>query len=265
MIIFTLNNLLIIMNKTILITGASSGIGEGCARKFASQGARIILNSRSTEKLESLAQDLKEKYNADCYVMPFDVCDRDSAAAALKALPEEWQSIDVLINNAGLAIGVDKEHEGNPDEWDVMIDTNIKALLSMTRLVVPGMVERGRGHIINIGSIAGDAAYPGGSVYCATKAAVKALSDGLRIDLVDTPLRVTNIKPGLVETNFSVVRFRGDKERADNVYRGIKPLTGDDIAEVAYFAASAPEHMQVAEILVMPTYQATGTIVSKNL
>ena len=253
------------MNKTILITGASSGIGEGCARKFASQGARIILNSRSTEKLESLAQDLKEKYNADCYVMPFDVCDRDSAAAALKALPEEWQSIDVLINNAGLAIGVDKEYEGNLDEWDVVIDTNVKALLSMTRLVVPGMIERGRGHIINIGSIAGDAAYPGGSVYCATKAAVKALSDGLRIDLVDTPLRVTNIKPGLVETNFSVVRFRGDKERADNVYRGIKPLTGDDIAEVAYFAASAPEHMQVAEILVMPTYQATGTIVSKNL
>ena len=253
------------MNKTILITGASSGIGEGCARKFASQGARIILNSRSTEKLESLAQDLKEKYNADCYVMPFDVCDRNSAAAALKALPEEWQSIDVLINNAGLAIGVDKEHEGNPDEWDVMIDTNIKALLSMTRLVVPGMVERGRGHIINIGSIAGDAAYPGGSVYCATKAAVKALSDGLRIDLVDTPLRVTNIKPGLVETNFSVVRFRGDKEKADNVYRGIKPLNGDDIAEVVYFAASAPEHMQVAEILVMPTYQATGTIVSKKI
>ena len=182
----------------------------------------------------------------------------------MNALPEEWKSIDVLINNAGLAIGVDKEHEGNPNEWEVMIDTNIKALLSITRLVVPGMVERGRGHIINIGSIAGDAAYPGGSVYCATKAAVKALSDGLRIDLVDTPLRVTNVKPGLVETNFSVVRFRGDKEKADNVYRGIKPLDGDDIAEVVYFAASAPEHMQVAEILVMPTYQATGTIVSKS-
>ena len=134
----------------------------------------------------------------------------------------------------------------------------------MTRLVVPGMVERGCGHIINIGSIAGDAAYPGGSVYCATKAAVKALSDGLRIDLVDTPLRVTNIKPGMVETNFSVVRFRGDKDRADNVYKGIKPLTGDDIADIAYFAASAPEHMQIAEILVMPTNQATGTIVSKK-
>ena len=253
------------MNKTILITGASSGIGEGCARKFASQGARLILNSRSADKLTALAEELKEKYDAECYVMPFDVCNRESAAAALNALPQEWKSIDVLVNNAGLAIGVDKEYEGNLDEWDVVIDTNVKALLSITRLVVPGMVERGRGHIINIGSIAGDAAYPGGSVYCATKAAVKALSDGLRIDLVDTPLRVTNIKPGLVETNFSVVRFRGDKERADNVYRGIKPLTGDDIAEVAYFAASAPEHMQVAEILVMPTYQATGSIVSKNL
>ena len=253
------------MEKTVLITGASSGIGEGCARKFASQGARLILNSRSTDKLTALAEELKEKYDAECYVMPFDVCNREAAAAALNALPQEWRSIDVLINNAGLAIGVDKEHEGSLDEWDVMIDTNIKALLSMTRLVVPGMVERGRGHIINIGSIAGDAAYPGGSVYCATKAAVKALSDGLRIDLVDTPLRVTNIKPGLVETNFSVVRFRGDKEKADNVYRGIKPLNGDDIAEVAYFAASVPEHMQVAEILVMPTYQATGTIVSKNL
>lgn len=253
------------MNKTILITGASSGIGEGCARKFASEGARLILNARSTEKLISLAEELKEKYDTECYVMPFDVCDSKAASAALNALPEGWKDIDILINNAGLAIGVDKEHEGNPDEWDMMIDTNVKALLSMTRLVVPGMVERGRGHIINIGSIAGDAAYPGGSVYCATKAAVKALSDGLRIDLVDTPLRVTNIKPGMVETNFSVVRFRGDKEKADNVYRGIRPLNGDDIAEVVYFAASAPEHMQVAEILVMPTYQATGTIVSKKL
>ena len=250
------------MNKTVLITGASSGIGAGCARKFASEGARLILNARSTDKLVTLAEELKEMFGTECYVMPFDVCDRKKAAEALDSLPNEWKSIDILINNAGLAIGVDKEHEGNLDEWDQVIDTNIKAMLSMTRLVVPGMVERGRGHIINIGSIAGDAAYPGGSVYCATKAAVKALSDGLRIDLVDTPLRVTNIKPGLVETNFSVVRFRGDQDRADNVYKGIKPLTGDDIAEVAYFAASAPEHMQVAEILVMPTYQATGTIVS---
>ena len=252
------------MNKTVLITGASSGIGEGCARKFAANGARLILNARSTDKLETLAQELNAKHSTECFVMPFDVCDRKAAAAALEALPEQWKSIDILINNAGLAVGVDKEHEGKFDEWDAMIDTNIKALLSMTRRVVPGLVERGTGHIINIGSIAGDAAYPGGSVYCATKAAVKALSDGLRIDLVDTPLRVTNIKPGMVETNFSVIRFRGDKEKADNVYKGIKPLNGDDIAEIAYFVASAPEHMQIAEILVMPTNQATGTIVSKK-
>ena len=253
------------MDKIVLITGASSGIGEGCARRFASAGARLILNSRSADRLHSLATELSEKYGVECYVMPFDVRDRNAASAALEALPENWQDIDILINNAGLAIGVDKEHEGNLDEWETMIDTNIKALLAMTRLVVPGMVERGRGHIINIGSIAGDAAYPGGSVYCATKAAVKALSDGLRIDLVDTPLRVTNVKPGLVETNFSVVRFRGDQDKADNVYKGIQALSGNDIAEVVYFAASAPEHMQIAEVLVMPTNQATGTIVSRSL
>lgn len=252
------------MDKIVLITGASSGIGAGCARRFASEGARLILNARNIERLEALAEEIKNEYGAACYILPFDVCDRQAAAAALASLPDEWKSIDILINNAGLAIGVDKEHEGCLEEWDVMIDTNIKALLSMTRMVVPGMIERGRGHIINIGSIAGDAAYPGGSVYCATKAAVKALSDGLRIDLVDTPLRVTNVKPGLVETNFSVVRFRGDKDRADNVYKGIHALTGEDIAEVAYFAASAPEHMQIAEVLVMPTNQATGTIVSRK-
>lgn len=252
------------MNKIVLITGASSGIGEGCARKFASNGAKLILNARSADKLEALAKELTEKYSAETYVLPFDVRDRKAAFEALVSLPEEWKAIDVLVNNAGLVIGMDKEHEGCLDEWDIVIDTNIKSLLAMTRMVVPGMVERGRGHIINIGSIAGDAAYPGGSVYCATKAAVKALSDGLRIDLVDTPLRVTNVKPGLVETNFSVIRFRGDKEKADNVYKGIRPLTGDDIAEVVYFAASVPEYMQIAEVLVMPTNQATGTITYKK-
>ena len=175
--------------------------------------------------------ELEKEYGIQVYVLPFDVRDRKQAAAALEALPEEWKSIDVLINNAGLVIGVDKEFEGSLDEWDIMIDTNIRGLLAMTRLVVPGMVERGCGHIINIGSIAGDAAYPGGSVYCATKAAVKALSDGLRIDLVDTPLRVTNIKPGMVETNFTVVRYRGDKQRLIIFTRESGPLTGDDIAE----------------------------------
>ena len=252
------------MDKIVFITGASSGIGAGCARKFASQGASLILNARNEEKLSALKEELEQQYGARVCLLPFDVRDRKTAAEALASLPDEWKAIDILINNAGLVIGVDKEHEGNLDEWDIVIDTNIKSLLAMTRLVVPGMVARGRGHIINIGSIAGDAAYAGGSVYCATKAAVKALSDGLRIDLVDTPLRVTNIKPGLVETNFSVVRFRGDKDKADNVYKGIRPLTGDDIAETVYFAASVPEYMQIAEMLVMPTNQATGTIVSRK-
>lgn len=252
------------MEKVVLITGASSGIGAGCARKFAANGAKVILNGRNIEKLNALRDALVEQYNAQVLLLPFDVRDRNAAKAALDSLPEAWRKIDLLINNAGLVIGVDKEHEGDLSEWDIVIDTNIKALLAMTRLVVPGMVARGRGHVINIGSIAGDAAYAGGSVYCATKAAVKALSDGLRIDLVDTPIRVTNIKPGLVETNFSVIRYRGDKDKADNVYKGVKPLTGDDIAEAVYFAASVPEYMQVAEMLVMPTNQATGTVVYRK-
>ena len=250
--------------KIVLITGASSGIGEGCARKFAMNGYRLILNGRNIEKLNTVKKELEENYPTDIYLLPFDVRDRQAAKTALDSLPAEWKEIDILVNNAGLVIGVDKEYEGNLDEWDIVLDTDVKALLAMTRLVVPGMVERGRGHVINMGSIAGDYAYPGGSVYCAAKAAVKALSDGLRIDLVDTPVRVTNIKPGLVETNFSVVRFRGDKATADNVYKGIRPLDGNDIAEVVYFAASVPEHIQIAEVLVMPTNQATGTIVSRK-
>lgn len=251
--------------KTVFITGASSGIGRGCARKFAKEGWNLILNARNVSKLENLKEELETTYpEISVYLLPFDVRDRKQIKEALESLPEEWKTIDVLVNNAGLVIGVDKEFEGNLDEWDIVIDTNIKGLLAMTRLVVPGMVQRGRGHIINIGSIAGDAAYPGGSVYCATKAAVKALSDGLRIDLVDTPLRVTNIKPGMVETNFTVVRYRGDKEAADDFYKGIRPLTGEDIAETVYFAASAPEHIQIAEVLLMPTNQATGTISYKK-
>lgn len=246
--------------KIVLITGASSGIGEACARKFASQGADLILNARTESKLAELKKELETEYGIEVYPLPFDVRDRKVAKSSLDALPERWKAIDILINNAGLVIGVDKEFEGDLDEWDIVIDTNIKALLAMTRMVVPGMVERNRGHIINIGSIAGEMAYPGGSVYCATKAAVKALSDGLRIDLVDTSLRVTNIKPGLVETNFSVIRYRGDKDKADNVYQGLRPLTGSDIAETVYFSASVPEYMQIAEILVMPVNQATGTI-----
>lgn len=245
--------------KTIFITGATSGIGEGCARKFAAMGSNLILNGRNTEKLESLKKGLTAQ-GVEVLTLPFDVRDRKAMQQAADSLQGQWKHVDVLINNAGLVIGMDKEHEGSLDEWDIVIDTNIKALLAMTRLIVPGMVERGCGHVINIGSIAGDAAYAGGSVYCATKAAVKALSDGLRIDLVDTPVRVTNIKPGMVETNFSVIRFRGDQDKADAVYKGIRPLTGDDIADVVYYAASTPAHVQIAEVLVMPTYQATGTV-----
>ncbi|MBQ5882345.1 MAG: SDR family NAD(P)-dependent oxidoreductase [Bacteroidales bacterium] len=246
-------------NKIVLITGATSGIGRACAHKFASMGADIILNGRKVELMEEIKNELVA-LGVDVLLLPFDVRDREAMRSAVDSLEGKWKNIDVLINNAGLVFGVDKEFEGSLDEWDIMIDTNIRALLAMTRMVVPAMVERGAGHIINIGSIAGDAAYPGGSVYCATKAAVKALSDGLRIDLVDTPLRVTNIKPGMVETNFSVTRYRGDKEKADAFYKGIQPLCGADIAEVAYYAASAPAHVQIAEVLVMPTNQATGTI-----
>ena len=214
--------------KIVFITGASSGIGEGCARKFAKEGWNLILNARTVSKLEELKAELEVTHGVRVYILPFDVRDRKLAAASLESLPEEWKAIDVLVNNAGLVIGVDKEFEGNLDEWDIMIDTNIRGLLAMTRLVVPGMVERGRGHIINIGSIAGDAAYPGGSVYCATKAAVKALSDGLRIDLVDTPLRVTNIKPGMVETNFIGSLH---KDRVIRLGPGAERLVGVAVAD----------------------------------
>ena len=252
------------MSKIVFITGASSGIGAACARKFAKEGYTLLLNARSVDKLQAIKTELENAYDTDVHILPFDVRDREAAAKALTTLPESYQTIDILVNNAGLALGMDKEYEGTEENYDTMIETNITALLMITRLIVPGMVKRGMGHIINIGSVAGDIAYPGGSVYCATKAAVKVLSDGLRMDLVDTPLRVTNVKPGLVETNFSVTRFAGDKERADKVYHGIKPLTGEDIAEVVYFAASAPVHVQIAEVLVLATHQASGSIVYRQ-
>lgn len=251
------------MNKTVLVTGATSGIGEACARRFASEGCKLIINGRNEQKLNVLRQDL-ENSGTQVLALPFDVRDRQAAQAAVDSLCNGWENIDILINNAGLALGLDKEHEGSYEDWDIMIDTNVKGLLNMTRMVVPGMVKRGCGHIINIGSVAGDAAYANGNVYCATKAAVKALSDGLRIDVADTPLRVTNLKPGLVETNFSVVRFHGDEERAQNVYKGIKPLTGEDIADVAFYAASAPEHVQIAEVLILATHQASGSVVVRK-
>lgn len=250
--------------KTAFITGATAGIGESCAHLFAKNGFRIVLNGRNPEKLKALTDVLVEKYNVPIIPVCFDVRDREAVRAAIEGLPADVRGVDVLVNNAGLVLGVDKEHEGNLEEWDIVLDTNIKGLLNVTRLLVPYMVERGMGHIINIGSIAGDAAYAGGSVYCASKAAVKALTDGLRIDLVDTPLRVTNIKPGLVETNFSITRFHGDKAAADKVYQGIRPLTGDDVAEVVYWTATAPSHIQIAEVLLLPTHQATAGVVYRK-
>ena len=251
------------MNKTVLITGATSGIGLGCARKFAQNGDRLILTGRNEQRLNEICKELTEK-GTEVLTLAFDVRNREVAEKLMTELPEEWKKIDVLVNNAGLALGLDPEYEGNLDEWETMIDTNIKGLLTMTRLVVPGMVERNSGHIINIGSVAGDAAYAGGNVYCATKAAVKALTDGLRIDVINTAIRVTNLKPGLVETNFSNVRFRGDNERADSLYRGIKPLVGDDIADVAVYAANAPEHVQIAEVLILATHQASASMVVRD-
>jgi NADP-dependent 3-hydroxy acid dehydrogenase YdfG len=246
--------------KTVLITGATSGIGEACARRFARGGYRLVLTGRNEEKLKALCEEL-ETTGTEVRSLVFDVREREAATAAMASLDVVP---DVLINNAGLALGLEKEYEGDYQDWDTMIDTNIKGLLTMTRLVVPRMVEQGRGHIINIGSVAGDAAYANGNVYCATKAAVKALSDGLRIDLAETPLRVTNVKPGLVETNFSRTRFHGDQQRADNVYKGIKPLTGDDIADVCFYAAEAPAHVQIAEVLVLATHQANGTVIHRE-
>ena len=251
------------MRKTVFITGATSGIGLGCARKFAANGDRIILNGRNIEKLEAIHQELTAQ-GTDVIILAFDVRDQKAARNAIESLPAEWQQIDVLVNNAGLALGLEPEYEGNLDDWETMIDTNIKGLLTMTRLIVPKMVERNNGHIINIGSVAGDAAYAGGNVYCATKAAVKALSDGLRIDVANTAIRVTNLKPGLVETNFSNISFHGDTERAAKLYQGIKALTGDDIADVAVYAANAPEHVQIAEVLILATHQASGSVIVRK-
>lgn len=251
------------MNKIVLITGATSGIGLGCARKFAANGDKLILTGRNEQRLAEIRDELTGK-GTQVLTLAFDVRDREAARKAVESLSAEWQEIDVLVNNAGLALGLEPEYEGCMDDWETMIDTNVKGLLTMTRLVVPGMVARNRGHIINVGSVAGDAAYAGGNVYCATKAAVKALSDGLRIDVANTAVRVTNLKPGLVETNFSNIRFHGDTERAATVYKGIKPLTGDDIADVAVYSANAPEHVQIAEVLILATHQASGSVIVRK-
>lgn len=251
------------MKKTVLITGANSGIGLACAIKFGNAGYKILFSVR-TEAKAAETQALLGEQGIESRAMIFDVTDRAAVETALAALPEEWQAIDILVNNAGGALGLEPVQQGDFADWDGMIDANVKGLLTMSRLITPGMIARNCGMIINIGSVAGDAAYAGGAVYCATKAAVKSISDGLRIDLVATPIRVCNIKPGLVETNFSVARFHGDRERAENVYKGIESLTAMDIADVALYATQAPAHVQIAEVLVLPTNQASGSVISRK-
>jgi serine 3-dehydrogenase len=251
-------------NTVVLITGASSGIGRSCARAFAGTGARLILAARRVDRLNELAVELKRIPGEDILLLALDVRDQPAVERAVNGLPSEWAAVDVLVNNAGLSRGLDKLHEGKLADWEEMIDANIKGLLYVSRAVIPGMVKRGRGHVINIGSIAGHEVYPGGNVYCATKFAVDALSKGMRLDLSGTGLRVSQVSPGMVETEFSLVRFRGDKERAGKVYQGLTPLSPDDIADAVVYCVTRPPHVNISEMIVMPTAQASTTLVYRK-
>jgi serine 3-dehydrogenase len=253
-----------IKHKIALITGASSGIGKATAVLFAKNGARLILAARRNERIEKLAASLTNEYGVDAIYFALDVRNQKEVENKINSLPPNWKEIDILINNAGLSRGLDKLHEGKLGDWEEMIDTNVKGLLYVSRAVIPGMVERNRGDIVNIGSIAGHEVYPGGNVYCATKHAVDALTKGMQIDLVDTPIRVCTVDPGMVETEFSVVRFHGDKDRAGKVYQGIQPLTPDDVAEAILFCVTRPPHVNIHQLRIMPTSQASATIVHRK-
>jgi len=250
--------------KTVLITGASAGIGAACARAFAREGARLVLAARRTERLVALAEELRAAHGTECHLIALDVRDGDAVGSALGGLPAEWAEVDVLVNNAGLGRGMEKLQEGTPADWDEMIDTNVKGLLYTTRALIPGMVERGRGHVVNLGSVAGHEVYPGGVVYCATKHAVDAITRGLRMDLLGTGVRVSTVDPGMVETEFSVNRFRGDEERARRVYANMTPLTPDDIADAVVWCATRPPHVNIDEIILKPTDQASATQVHRR-
>lgn len=247
-------------DKIVLITGASSGIGAACARAFAGAGARLLLCARRLDRLQAMAGEL----NVPCHCFALDVRDQSAVQTAIAGLPDEWQAIDILVNNAGLSRGLTKLHEYDLQDVDEMVDTNVKGLVYVTRAVVPGMVARQRGHVINIGSIAGHAVYPNGAVYCATKAAVKSISEGLKMDLNGTPVRVTSVDPGLVETEFSIVRFHGDVARAKKVYEGLRPLTGEDVADVVLFCATRPPHININDVVMMPVAQASATLVHRQ-
>ncbi len=255
---------MIMFDRLVLITGASSGIGLACAQTFAQAGARLILVARRIERLTALAADLKAEFGTATHLLKLDVCDRPAVEASLQGLPSDWSEIDVLINNAGLSRGLETFQTADVQDWEEMIDTNVKGLLYMTRTLLPGMIKRGRGHIINLGSIAGHQTYPKGHVYCASKAAVRAISEGLKLDLLGTPIRVSSVDPGLVETEFSQVRFHGDTERAKSVYADLTPLTPADVADVVLFCATRPAHVNINEVVLMPTDQASATRVHRQ-
>lgn len=248
------------MSRIAMVTGASSGIGEATARKLADAGWDLILAARRLERLQKLAAELK----CETHLIKLDVRSRKEVEQAIANLPARWKNIEVLVNNAGLSRQLVKLHEGNPDSWDEMIDTNVKGVLYMSRAVLPGMVERGRGHVINVGSIAGHEVYPNGNVYCASKFALDAITRGMMMDLVDTPVRVSTVDPGLVETEFSMVRFYGDTERASKVYQGLRPLTGADVAETIAWIVSQPEHIQIAQVVILPKCQAGAMVVHRK-
>jgi serine 3-dehydrogenase len=245
-------------NRCVLVTGASSGIGKSCAEAFAATGSRLLLAARRKERLEELATDLRRSTEVAILTVALDVRDRQAVDAWYRDLAPEWREIDILVNNAGLSRGLSTLHEGEVDDWEEMIDTNVKGLLYVTKAVLPGMVERGRGHVINIGSIAGHEVYPGGNVYCATKHAVTALNRGLGVDTLGTGVRVSSVDPGMVVTEFSLVRFRGDAERAQAVYDGLEALRGEDVAEAVIFCATRPPHANVREMILMPSAQAAA-------
>lgn len=253
------------MNKTILITGASSGIGQAAALRFAKAGYRLILCGRRANRLEELKKQLYAKYQSDILLLSFDVRDRKEVATTFETLEEHWKNIDILINNAGLAAGLDPIQDGAIDDWDLMIDTNVKGLLYVSKAIMPLMIARGKGHIINIDSTAGKEVYPKGNVYCASKHAVDAISKSMRIDLVSHGIKVTNLCPGMVETEFSIVRFHGDLEKAEKVYDGFEVLRPEDVADTLFYVASLPKHVCINDLVMTCTAQANSTTIHKSI
>ena len=252
------------MNKTVLITGATAGIGKACAKLFAQNKYRIIITGRRKERLEQLAEELKETYKAEVLPLTFDVREQAAVAAALANLPQDWQQVDILLNNAGLAAGKDPIQSGKRDNWERMIDTNVKGLLYVSEQIVPQMVARKSGHIINVSSTAGKEAYPGGNVYCASKHAVEAITEGMRQDLLPYNIRVSRVSPGMVETEFSLVRFDGDQQAADATYQGMEPLHPEDVADAIYYMATRPPHVCVNDLVLLPTAQANSYLVHRS-